>query len=358
MKIEIIVSLIVMVVALAAASVLAPVLQEQQMKINPDREKLSAAPVGGMHKVVADWEWMGFINYLGNLQTVDDTNVKEVTARLERLMRLDPKFDRLYLDGISFIQHADPKKAVEILEKAREVDYMRNNWKIHFFTGFIYSRNTYDVKDQNVILLEADHVKAAECFRCALEALRQTGGSPEKHLVNCYIREVAKSEAVGSSADKEHLAKLRFLLREWKQSQNSSDAGGQESLIPDLKDRLRAALQDAFLLHDLYGREIAASPELCKLVEEIRLEIFANENLCPKCLRQSKPGSAFCMYCREKLSNPSLVCPKCSTALDSDAKFCPKCGVPVSAQAVKQTVKQTAPAAPAAPAAEQKDEKK
>ena len=134
MKKEIIVSLIVMIAALTAASVLAPMLQEKQLRINPDKEKLSAAPVGGMHKVVADWEWMGFINYLGNLQTVDETNVKEVTALLERLMRLDPKFERLYLDGLSFIQHADPKKTVAMLDSACRLDYLQNNWKIPFFT--------------------------------------------------------------------------------------------------------------------------------------------------------------------------------------------------------------------------------
>jgi len=346
MKKEIIVSLIVMVVALAAASILAPVLQGKQLKINPDKERLSGAPVGGMHKVVADWEWMGFINYLGNLQTVDETNVKEVAARLERLMRLDPKFERLYLDGLSFIQHADPKRAVEMLDSACHLDYLRNNWKIPFFTGFIYSRNTYDIKDQNgPPLMSADHAKAAEYFRMALE---RTNGSPEKHLVNCYIREVAKAEATGTSDDREHLAKLRFLLREWKNSQNS-DVGGLASLIPDIKDRLRSAIQDASHPHDIYGRDYEPSVELRELVDKIRQEIFADENLCQKCLHQSKPGSAFCMFCGEKLSNPSPVCPKCSSVLDGNSKFCPNCGEPVGKQKAEQKVEKKA---------EQKVEKK
>ena len=325
MKKEIIVSLIVMIAALTAASVLAPMLQEKQLRINPDKEKLSAAPVGGMHKVVADWEWMGFINYLGNLQTVDETNVKEVTARLERLMRLDPKFERLYLDGLSFIQHADPKKTVAMLDSACRLDYLRNNWKIPFFTGFIYSRNTYDIKDQNgAPLMSADHAKAAEYFRMALE---RAGGSPERHLVNSYIREVAKAEATGSSPDREYLAKLRFLLREWKLSQNETPGG--VSLIPDLKDRLRSAIQEAIRPHDVYGRDFEPSAELRELVEKIREEIFADENLCHKCLYQAKPGSKFCTHCGEKLSNPTFICPHCSAAMEGRFMYCPSCGKPV-----------------------------
>lgn len=327
MKKEIIVSSIIMIVALAAASILAPVLQKKQLEINPDKEKLSAAPVGGMHKVVADWEWMGFINYLGNLQTVDETNVKEVTARLERLMRLDPKFERLYLDGIAFIQHADPKKAVAILDSACRLDYLQDNWKIPFFTGFIYSRNTYDIKDQNgPPLMSADHAKAAEYFRMALE---RAGGSPENHLVNSYIREVAKSKAVGSSPDREHLAKIRFLFLEWKLSQKESEASGTAgSLIPNLKDRLRSALQDAIRPHDVYGRDYEPSAELRELAEKIRQEVFAEEKLCHKCLHQSKPGSKFCTHCGEKLSDP-FVCPHCSTAMESRSMYCPNCGKPV-----------------------------
>ena len=327
MKKEIIVSLIIMIAALVAASALAPALQKKQLAINPDKEKLSTAPVGGMHKVVADWEWMGFINYLGNLQTVDETNVKEVTARLERLVRLDPKFERLYLDGLSFIQHADPKKAVEMLDAACRLDYMKDNWKIPFFTGFIYSRNTYDVKDQNgPPLMSADHAKAAEYFRMALE---RTGGSPENHLVSSYIREVAKAEATGTAPDREYVAKLKFLRREWAQAQQEG-AAGVPSLIPDLKDRLRVAMQDAVHPHDVYGRDFEPSPELRALTDQIRQEVFADENLCAKCLHAAKPGSKFCTNCGDKLTNPSFTCPHCSASVEGRYMFCPHCGKPFS----------------------------
>lgn len=325
MKKEIIVSLIIMIAALVAAAALAPVLQAKQREINPDKDKLSTAPVGGMHKVVADWEWMGFINYLGNLQTVDESNVKEVTARLERLVRLDPKFERLYLDGLSFIQHADPKKTVDMLDSACRLDYLRNNWKIPFFTGFIYSRNTYDIKDQNgPPLMSADHAKAAEYFRMALE---RTNGAPENHLVSSYIREVAKAEATGTAPDREYLARLRFLRREWAQSQQAGGMG-QASLIPDLKDRLRTAMQDALHPHDIYGRDFDPSPELRELADKIRQEVFYDENLCSKCLHPAKPGSKFCTTCGEKLNNPTFTCPHCSAAVEGRYMFCPHCGKP------------------------------
>ena len=330
MKKTLTVHLIILAAALVAASVLAPVLQRYKKRINPDQDYLTASPVGGMHKVAADWEWIRFINYLGGLQTVDETNVKEVTERLERLVGLDPKFERLYLDGLSSIQHANPKKAVEILERACKMESLKNNWKIPFYTGFIYSRDTYDIKDQNgAPLMSANHAKAAEYFKLAI--LRNVG-EPQKHLVNNYIRELAKAESVGTAPDREYLAKLRILYRTWRMENKlplEPGLGGsweRDIEIPDLNDRLLKAIQEAKDPHDIYDQRFEPSKEVLDLIARIRREVLYEQELCPQCLVPTPRGAQFCIHCGAKLEFVHGVCVHCKAKLPAGAAFCQECG--------------------------------
>lgn len=331
MRKQLFIHIAVMLASLAVASALAPGLQKLQKKINPDRDELSGGPFAGNHKVISDWEWMRFINYLGQQQVVDETNVKEVTERLERLVGLDPKFERLYLDGLSSIQHADPKKTVEILEKACKLDYLKNNWKIPFYTGFIYSRDTYDIHDQNgAPLLAADHAKAAEFFRMAIE---RSGPNAENHLVNNYIRELAKAEAVGTAPDREYYAKLKILYREWKKTKVMDSMPDRRNengtIIPNLPERLLKAIQDAKNPMDVYDQRFEPSKEVLDLIAVIRKEVLFDRNLCSECLHAVAPGNRFCTHCGHRLEIVRGICTKCGTTLKDGAKFCPECGTPV-----------------------------
>ncbi|MBR2434122.1 MAG: zinc ribbon domain-containing protein [Lentisphaeria bacterium] len=329
MKKELFFQFIVMIVALVVAAALAPVLQKMQLQINPDKNRLSTAPVGGMHKVISDWEWMRFINYLGKLQVVDSSNVKEVTERLERLVGLDPKYERLYLDGISSIQHADPKKTVEILEDACKLDYLKDNWKIPFYTGFIYSRDTYDINNQNgAPLLAADHAKAAYYFKMALE---RSGDDPVNHLVNNYIRELARAEATGTAPDREYVAKLRILYREWKKKMAmdpgvlSPDESGKV-LIPNIEMRLLKAMQEARNPLDVYDQRFEPGKETMALIDQITKEVFYGQSLCTKCCHPASGGDRFCGHCGSKLEFVRGICQYCNEKLKPGVSFCQNCG--------------------------------
>ena len=321
-----------MIAGLAAASVLALYLQHQQQRINPDRNALNSSPLAGNHKVIADWEWMRFINYLGQLQVVDETNVKEVTERLERLIGLDPKFERLYLDGLSFIRHADPKKTVKLLENACKLEYLKNNWKIPFYTGFIYSRDTYDIHDQDgAPLLAADHAKAAEFFKMAIV---RSAPNTEPFLFNNYIREQAKAEAAGTAPDRENYAKLKLLYREWKKFKTAQSPFPRQNdedfmIIPDLPERLLKAIQEAKNPKDIYDQKFEPGKETLEIIAVIRKEVFADRVLCPDCLYPIAPGNRFCTHCGHRFKDVLGICGKCGVTLKDGAKFCPECGTPV-----------------------------
>ncbi|MBR2428242.1 MAG: zinc ribbon domain-containing protein [Lentisphaeria bacterium] len=335
MKKEILIQFCVMMAALIVAASLAPVLQKSQRYLNPDKERLLTAPVGGMHKVISDWEWMRFINYLGKLQTVDESNVKEVTERLERLVGLDPKYERLYLDGLSLIQHADPKKTVSILEDACKLDYLRDNWKIPFYTGFVYSRDTYDIKNQNgPPLLAADHKKAAKYFKMALE--RYPGNEPLNYLVNNYVRSMAKMEMVGTAPDREYLARLRFLYREWRilHSKDKAliDVKRQSSkvLITNLEERLLKAIQEARNPVDIYDHRFEPGKELRELIEQVKKEVFFDRALCINCCYPASGGDKYCTHCGTQLEFIHGICCKCNAKLNPGVSYCQDCGTKVA----------------------------
>lgn len=332
MKKELIIQFCVMLAALIVAATLAPALQKAQRYLNPDKERLLNAPVGGMHKVISDWEWMRFINYLGKLQTVDETNVKEVTERLERLVGLDPKYERLYLDGLSIIQHADPKKTVSILEDACKLDYLKDNWKIPFYTGFVYARDTYDIKNQNgPPLLAADHLKAAKYFKMAIMRFPARTELPN-YLVNNYIRSMAKAEAVGTAPDREYLAKLRFLYREWRRNYSKDpDVKKDKSfIIPALEERLLKAIQDAKNPMDVYDHRFEPGKELLELIEKVKKDVFFDRSLCVKCCFPASSGDKYCTHCGTKLEFIRGICRKCKVKLNPGVSYCQDCGTKVA----------------------------
>ena len=70
--------IIVMIVAFLAASFLSAKLNKDQLKFAPEKANLSGTPIAGFHKFASDVQWMRLVNYLGSLQTVDESNVEEL----------------------------------------------------------------------------------------------------------------------------------------------------------------------------------------------------------------------------------------------------------------------------------------
>ena len=82
--------IVVMIAAFIAASFLSAKLNKEQLKFAPEKATLSGTPIAGFHKFASDVQWMRLVNYLGSLQTVDESNVGDVSAKLQELVGLDP----------------------------------------------------------------------------------------------------------------------------------------------------------------------------------------------------------------------------------------------------------------------------
>ncbi len=92
--------IVVMIAAFIAASFLSAKLNKEQLKFAPEKATLSGTPIAGFHKFASDVQWMRLVNYLGSLQTVDESNVGDVSGNCRNssdLIRILKRFTRTEL---------------------------------------------------------------------------------------------------------------------------------------------------------------------------------------------------------------------------------------------------------------------
>ena len=309
MKKSTIIHVVVMVVAVIAASLLASKLTADQKALLPEKATMSKMPVGGFHKFMADVEWMLFINYMGSQSTVDETNIDEDTRRLERLIALDPNLDKLYQDGVSSISVADPEKTVELLKRACENHHLRNNAEIPFYTGFVMVQ----------YLKPANYKDAIDYFKMAMQ--RSGGGQDQKtHYTSYYFRSLAKLMAMEKEMD-ERLALAEVLFKEWQNSRGYNDyAGSGEMATQNLKERLFRALKDIKTPSEDY----TPTKQVLDRASEISNKVFADSHLCMNCISPYGPGESYCASCGQAVKAWGK-CKKCQRTI-SGAAYCPYCG--------------------------------
>lgn len=236
--------IIIIIVAVIVGSMLASNLHQRQAELMPFMNNLTRAPIGGFHKFASDVEWMKFIQYCGTQKSINEENLPEVTKRLERLISLDPNFEKAYSVGVQMLAVESPKKAVEFLEEACDNEHLRQEWRIPFYAGFIITHH----------MKEPDYEKAAEFYEKAIER----SGTPERYVVNALVRaRAAAALQRGKAYDETPLenpehAKLYVLLREWDATSGEDEMDGgmmMSTVIPDLSDRILEAAKKAKLAH-------------------------------------------------------------------------------------------------------------
>jgi len=300
MKKSLFTHLLVMALAIFVGWKLAISLHNLQGDTLKSKKMLSNAPMGGFQKFVSDIEWMQFINYLGGLKTIDDQNKDEVIKRLQKILDYDPNFSKAYHMGALTISNASPQKAVELLTRACENEQLKDNWRIPFLAGFIQMHYYGD---------KPDYAGAQSFFRKAIE---RSGGKPEDYVVNCYLRAQARADNITNSK----LGMLKVLYKEWKRSNGEGMGMTEQSVVPNLMERLIAAAREA---------KVSApnDQEVISLVNEVSSKLLVDKHLCPKCLAPLAPGDKYCSTCGTKVQVYG-TCSKCQAVLKG--RYCSVCG--------------------------------
>ena len=322
MKKDTVIRVVIMVVALLAGAYLANILTPMQQEISKDKAQITKAPIAGLHKIMADVAWMRFINVAGGMDTIDTKNVDKISSMLEKIIAYDPNFEEMYQSGVLCMSNADPVKAIEILKKACENDYLKSNSKLPFNAGFLLSRTIVDQNDPNNILSKPDYTQAAKYVRMAMERSSQ----PEPYVVSSYIRAKAKAKAEADKKIDEYYATLSVLYDEWKASKKGSYEGAiaETSSIPDLESRLLKAAQNAKNPVDYDGKPIKALPQTLALIAKVQKEVLADNHLCPNCITPTAAGAKFCTNCGGKVQVWG-ICKTCNKVL-TGGSYCADCG--------------------------------
>jgi len=155
---------------------------------------------------------------------------------------------------------------------------------------------------------QPDYAGAQEFF---YQAIKQSGGKPEDYVINCYLRAKARADNKGMTNNK--LAMLHTLYYEWKRANGE---GLEQSVIPNVTERLIAAARDA-------KTSCPNDQDVINLVNEVSAKLLTDKHLCPKCLSQIAAGDKFCSTCGTK-AQVYGTCSKCQAVLKG--KFCSTCG--------------------------------
>ena len=307
----------VMVVAFIAASFLSAKLNKEQLKFAPEKANLSGTPIAGFHKFASDVQWMRLVNYLGSLQTVDESNVKDVSARLQELIGLDPNLEKIYKDGALLISIADPQKTVEFLDTACKNEYLKNNWQIPFYAGYVMMHNAKP----------ANYDEAVRFFDMAMKRAGSDSGA--SYVVSSYFRAKAKSLAQKNPAFKgdERVALLQVLFDEWETNQKSGIEGSygrESSYAQNLNDRIIKALKDVKVASDDYTPTEAGK----KLADKVINRIFDKAHICSNCTSTYDAGDKHCATCGNKVPVWGLCkVDTCKAKLKGgNAPYCTVCG--------------------------------
>ena len=82
---------VIFVVSLVAASVLGLKTKALQDGYTKSRSNLTAVPLAGFHKFIADCMFMNFIQFAGS-NTIDDENVAIYYKMINQIIKMDPDF--------------------------------------------------------------------------------------------------------------------------------------------------------------------------------------------------------------------------------------------------------------------------
>ena len=307
-----IILVVVLVISLVGSSILSRHLYRLRQNLVPEQVAMQRRPIGGFHKFLADAEWMRYVNYLGGVGKVDETNAEEVSRRLEKLISLDPNQEHLYRDGVSFLTHADPEKALDFYRNACQNKHLRHNAEIPFYAGLLIIRH----------LEKPDYEEAAKFFQMAM--MRPTGetnvsGAARHFYFNCKAQIFAEKNKVD---DRRALVEVLYTAVRNQRDEGMFFRGGHFHDHSN-SDAEREMLLRALRRLRLADYDYTPTKEALDRATEISKKVFAHSHLCENCMTSYPAGAKFCSSCGLKVELYG-VCNQCGVV--KTGRFCNACG--------------------------------
>ncbi|MCJ8332258.1 MAG: hypothetical protein HRT89_16025 [Lentisphaeria bacterium] len=196
---------VIFVVSLVAASVLGLKTKALQDGYTKSRSNLTAVPLAGFHKFIADCMFMNFIQFAGS-NTIDDENVAIYYKMINQIIKMDPDFERIYYEGAMSLAPYARDEAMELIDRAVENPHLKGSWRIPLLGSQIILRpemmKHYTGKKLNIaqVKLAKSYMKQSLARPGArytlyssilrIEALINRDANDNKYPLNIYELEV------------------------------------------------------------------------------------------------------------------------------------------------------------------------
>ncbi len=349
---KLVIQIVVMIVAVIAASLISVHLMGMQAKISPEKadgavNALSRTPLGGFHKFASDVEWMRLINYLGSLESINQNNVKDVASKLEKLISYDPNLEKAYKDGVLLMSIEDSGKTIEFLKKACQNPHFSNNWEIPFYAGYVMMHNAKPAQYEEASKFFAEAMKRSSSderasyvvssyFRAKAKAMAEPMVVAE---FNKIVKDRAAKKMKAMTPDEERILRselfskferetmLAVLFDYWKTMNSGVEGMSSENMNSniDINNRLIKAIKDVIVPSEDYKQPTAKGAALAKKVIDT---VFEKAHICSNCTAPHKQGDKFCSSCGKSVNVWGLCkAANCRKPLASEnAAFCSSCG--------------------------------
>ena len=241
--------------------------------------------------------------------------VNDVIPNVESIIHFS--LEKIYKDGALIMSIADPDKTIEFLTTACNNQYLKNNWQIPFYAGYVMMHNAKP----------ANYEKAAEFFEMSMK--RSGSDTGASYVVSSFFRAKAKDMVQKDKSLKgdEKLALLKVLYGEWENNQKMGAEGSYRNdgaNTQNLNDRLIKALKDVKVASEDYK----PTSDGKKYADMVISKVFDKAHICSNCTAPYDAGEKYCSSCGTSLPVWGLCKNQaCKKPLkNGNAPFCIHCG--------------------------------
>ncbi|GEM_PF-6029905 len=291
------------------AGVLAIKLNRVQHQVSPTRKLVDNLPVAGSQKLLADIQWMQFIQYIGRQKTLDKSSAANVEKRLNNIIDLDPDFAKVYYDGALVLMNDNPDGALKVLEKGMLHPIIGRNWRLYMLAGHILIQGERANRHAHLPINYNRVKRAALYFKKAMNC-----ADSQNYVVNQWLQ----AEAFNASETASHLTQLQTMLRLYKKHLTDMQDNENEMSTGifgkyDTQEFIDKMISEALELR----QESENQKGLKALLDEVVLTVFPNQEIDPYTLRPYPAGFRFspqtgkplkvhgvCKHCGRVLKGP------------------------------------------------------
>ncbi len=166
---------------------------QQEKKLDAESKFQKKMPSFGLNNLIADWNFLQYIQYMGDTEARNVTGYSVITNYFETIVKKDPRFvdANLAISSSNSIFAGNPIGTVELLEKSLEAIDPLNSSNSFFLWSY---------KATDEVLFLGDFEAAKKSYRTAAEWSKLSDVTGKEVIANRFLDTVSFLETEPDSA--------------------------------------------------------------------------------------------------------------------------------------------------------------